>query len=88
MKNHWLYLTGQKKTIKEINQLLKKFIGYSINPIDELFLDMRNEILIYFKKNPDKLKFFTDGIESFDYNFEVEEKKDIVTGVIFTLDPF
>lgn len=67
--------------------MLKKFVGYNINPLDKLFLDMRNEVIKFFQKNRDKLKFFTDGIKSFDYNFEVDEKNDIVTGVIFTLNP-
>lgn len=87
MKNHWLYLKGQRDTIQEINHMLKKFVGYNINPLDKLFLDMRNEVIKFFQKNRDKLKFFTDGIKSFDYNFEVDEKNDIVTGVIFTLNP-
>jgi len=86
MKNHWLHIKGKRDTIQELNQLLKMFIGFGIDPIDELFLDMRNEVVKFFRNHKDKLKFFTNGIESFDYNFEIEEKNGIVTNVVFTVD--
>lgn len=86
MNNFWLNRKGQRETIREINRILKKFIGYSINPLDALFFDMRNEILVYFQKHQDKLKYFTNGVDPFDYNFEVDETNDIVTKVVFTLD--
>lgn len=86
MNNFWLYRKGQRETIREINRILRKFIGRSINPLDALFYDMRSEILLYFQKHQDKLKYFTNGVDPFDYNFEVDEKDDIVIKVVFTLD--
>lgn len=86
MKNHWLHLKGKKNTIQEINSLLEKFIGYNINPLDVLFIDMRNEIIKFFQKYHDKLKYFTDGTEPFDYNFDVDEKNGEVANVTFTVD--
>lgn len=88
MKNHWLYLKEKKQTIKEINKLLRKFVGMSVNPVDMLFILMRDEVIDFFKngKGKDKLKFFTDGISPFDYNFEVDDRNGFVTKVVFTTD--
>jgi hypothetical protein len=87
MKNHWLYVRGKRQTIREINFILSTFIGKSINPIDKLFLDMRADVITYFRNHPDKLKFFTDGFLPFDYTFEIEERQGKVSFVEFVIEP-
>ena len=82
-KNHWLYSQGKRRVIRIINGLLQKFIGRKIMPLDKLFNDLRGVVISYFKKEPDHLKYFTDGITPFDYNFEVEEQNGHVTNIDF-----
>jgi hypothetical protein len=81
--NYWTTRRGKRLATREINGLLVKFVGRKLNPLDELFAAMRKVVLKYFKANPDKLQFFSDGLDPFDYNFEVEEQNGFVTNVDF-----
>lgn len=82
MKNHWLYRIGRRTTIRELNRLLAKFVGRKTSPLDDLVADMRKEVLKYFKKHHDNLKYFiNDG--SLDYRFQIEERNGFVVSVEF-----
>ena len=83
MGNYWVNRRGKRLATREINGLLVKFVGHKIAPLDDLFAAMRKVVLKYFKNNADKLKYFTDDLEPFDYNFEVEEQNGYVTNVDF-----
>lgn len=81
--NYWTNRKGKRLATHAINGMLKKFIGHKLNPIDELFASMRKVVIKYFKNNPEDLKYFSEGNEPFDYNFEVEELGGYVTKVDF-----
>jgi len=81
--NYWTNRRGKRLATRTINGMLKKFVGHKLNPIDDLFTAMRKVVVKYFKAQPDQLKFFTDGNDPFDYNFEVEEQGGYVKSVDF-----
>ena len=81
--NYWTTRRGKRLATRKINGLLIKFIGHKVQPLDDLFTAMRKVVIKYFRQNPDQLKFFSDGNDPFDYNFEVEERNGIVTSVDF-----
>jgi hypothetical protein len=81
--NYWINRKGKRITTQNINKMLLKFIGHKLNPIDNLYASMRKVVLKYFKSNPNELKYFTDGNQPFNYNFEVEEQNGYVTRVDF-----
>ena len=81
--NYWTNRKGKRLATREINGLLQKFVGHKLNPIDDLFASMRKVVIKYFKNNPDKLQFFSEDNDPFDYNFEVEELGGYVTKVDF-----
>lgn len=81
--NHWINRRGKRLATREINGLLLKFVGRKTNPLDDLFASMRKVVIKFFKNNPDKLKFFSNNNEPFDYNFEIEEQGGFVTNVDF-----
>lgn len=82
-RNPWITRRGKRLTTREINGLLKKFVGHKIAPLDDLFAAMRKVVIKYFKNNPEKLVYFSEYNEPFDYNFEVEELNGFVTNVDF-----
>jgi len=81
--NYWTNRRGKRLATRAINGMLLKFVGHKLNPIDDLFTSMRKVVVKYFKAHPDELKYFSDGNDPFDYNFEVEEQGGYVTNVDF-----
>jgi len=81
--NYWTNRRGKRLATRTINGMLKKFVGHKLNPIDKLFASMRKVVIKYFKANPEQLKYFSNGNDPFDYNFEVEEQGGYVTNVDF-----
>ena len=82
--NYWTNRKGKRIATKSINnQLVKEFVGHKLNPIDELFAKMRKVVIKYFKNKPEQLSYFTNSNETFDYNFEIEEKNGFVTNIDF-----
>ena len=81
--NYWTNRKGKRIVVRNINVLLTKFIGQKLNPVDELFKNMKKVVVKYFDSNPQHLKYFLNGNEPFDYNFEVEEKGGYITKCYF-----
>jgi hypothetical protein len=76
--NYWLQSKGKRIAKEQINQKLKKFVGRPINPIDKNFEKMRKIVIKYFRKNPNTIKLFYNGVGKFNYNFDIEEKNGII----------
>jgi len=82
MKNIWLKRRGRRRVIGELNRVLKRFVGYSADPLEPLVAEMRKEVLRYFKSHQDDLKLFVDN-GSLDYRFNISHNKGKVVAVEF-----
>ena len=78
--NHWLDLKQKNIAVNDINKLLYKFVGRSIESKSELYIAMRKVVIKYFKEHLDKMKFFTH------YDFEIEEVNGCITIAKFHID--
>lgn len=83
--NYWTNRKGKRIVTRNINVLLTKFIGQKLNPVDGLFINMKKVVDKYFNSNPQHLKYFLNGSDPFDYNFEVEEKAGYITKCYFQI---
>jgi hypothetical protein len=82
MKNVWLKRRGRRRVVDELNRCLKRFVGYSIDPMEQLVAEMRKEVLRYFKAHSDDLKLFVEH-GSLDYRFNISHNKGKVVAVEF-----
>lgn len=83
MINFWLNYKEEIAAKESINYLLAKFVGRSIDPIDKLIASMRKAVFKYFKKNPEKIRFFDLNYKPIDYYFDITEHNGIIVKVEF-----
>lgn len=82
MKNVWLKRSGRRHAVSILNRLLKRFIGYSYDPIDPIIKEMRKEVLRYFGLHTDQLKLFVeDG--RLDYTFNISHNSGKIVNIEF-----
>jgi hypothetical protein len=85
MKNYWLTRTAKKKAIGEINDMLKKFVGESSDPIGPLVARLRQAVLAYFQKNREYVQHFLSDrdVNRIDYRFDIQKHMGKVLSVQF-----
>lgn len=80
-KNPWVERKNKQEVLKEINQKLEKYKGRNLLPLDKLINQLRRTVIKYFRSRPDKVKLFTDDWMNYDFDFEIEEKNNIIIDV-------
>ncbi len=82
MINVWLKRSGRRHTIAMLNRILKRFVGYSANPMEPIIKEMRREVLRYFGLHGSELKLFVEN-GSLNYRFNVSHNAGKIVGVEF-----
>lgn len=82
MQNVWLKRAGRRRVVRDLNRILKRFAGYSTDPMEDLIAEMRKEVLRYFKTHQDDMLLFVAN-GTLDYRFNITHNRGKIVSVEF-----